>query len=221
MIRIENVVRHFGAVHAVRGIDLTIEDRDFVAITGPSGCGKSTLLHLLGGMDQPTSGRIFIDELPLHEAGERELTAYRRKRLGIVFQFFNLLPTMTLAENVELPLLLGGSGPAIARQKSHDMLDVVGLSHRLSHFPHQVSGGEMQRTAIARALVHEPALLLADEPTGNLDTANAGLVLETFGKIASQQRTTLIVVTHSLEVASLARRRIRLLDGLVESDQCS
>jgi putative ABC transport system ATP-binding protein len=217
MISLRHVSRVYpspaGEVHALRDLSLDIAPADFVAVTGPSGCGKSTLLNLLGGLDQPTSGEISVDGLALHRAGEASLTAYRRGRLGIVFQFFNLLPAMTAVENVELPLLLRGDRAREARARAAAMLDLVGLTPRAGAFPHQMSGGEMQRTAIARALVHGPALLLADEPTGNLDSDNAALVLELFQKIASQRLVTLIIVTHSPAAAAVAHRQIALVDG--------
>jgi putative ABC transport system ATP-binding protein len=186
-----------------------------VAITGPSGSGKSTLLNLLGGLDHPTSGEVVVDGIHLEKAGDAELTLYRRTKLGIVFQFFNLLPSMTVVENVELPLLLRGDPPNRIRTRAMEMLDQVGMVHRSGHFPHQLSGGEMQRAAIARALIHEPSLLLADEPTGNLDSENATQVLEVMAKIASRRTATVIMVTHSPSVAALADRCIRVMDGRV------
>jgi ABC-type lipoprotein export system ATPase subunit len=217
MILLDHVSRVYpsaaGPLHALREVSLQIEPGTFAAITGPSGCGKSTLLNLLGGLDQPTSGSITVDGLALDRADEAALTAYRRTRLGIVFQFFNLLPAMTALENVELPLLLAGERASTARTRAAEMLDLVGLSARAGAFPHQMSGGEMQRAAIARALVHRPSLLLADEPTGNLDSINAAHILDLFQKIASRRTTTLIIVTHSPEAASVAERRIRLMDG--------
>jgi ABC-type lipoprotein export system ATPase subunit len=227
MVSLQNVTRIYssgiGEVRALDGVSLDLEPGAFATITGPSGCGKSTLLNLLGGLDHPTSGEIRVAGIPLHDAGEAELTRYRRNTLGIVFQFFNLLPAMTVRENVELPLLLRGESASIATTRVSEMLDLVGLSHRASHFPHQLSGGEMQRTATARALVGRPALLLADEPTGNLDSANAAMVCETFSKIASQKIATLIIVTHSDSVAALAPVRIEMLDGkiLFKSDSGS
>ncbi len=220
-IRLQNVSRHYGPpesrVHALRDISLEIADKDFVAITGPSGCGKSTLMHLLGGLDTPDNGEIFVGDLALHAADERALTRYRRCDLGIVFQFFNLLPTMSVLENVSLPLLLAGDSPARAEPLALELLDLVGMVPRAGHFVHQLSGGELQRTAIARALIHRPRLLLADEPTGNLDSAGATRVLEVLQRVAAQALTTLVVVTHSEEVAQAATRRIRLKDGrLVE-----
>ncbi len=218
MIRVRNVTRKYGTVSAIDGISLDIAHNEFVALTGPSGCGKSTLMHLLGGLDQPTSGELYVDELPLHSAGDRELTHYRRHKLGIVFQFFNLLPTMNLHENVSLPLLLQGEPIADANKRADEVLALVGLGARSGHFPHQLSGGEQQRTAIARALIHRPSLLLADEPTGNLDSANAAQVIAVLEKIASQAMTTLLLVTHSEEVARAASRRIRMRDGKIEDE---
>jgi putative ABC transport system ATP-binding protein len=215
MVKLDRVSRHYSDIPALDAVSLEIAAGEFVSITGPSGCGKSTLLNLLGGLDRPDSGEIFVDGLPLHRAGDAELTAYRRHRLGIVFQFFNLLPAMTVVENVELPLLLAGAPARAMRERARAAVDLVGLTPRAAHFPHQLSGGEMQRAAIARAIVHEPALLLADEPTGNLDSANADRVMDALLKIASQSRTTLVVVTHSEAVADAAPRRIRLLDGRI------
>jgi putative ABC transport system ATP-binding protein len=217
MIELRAVTKMYpGGVTALNALSLDIARHEFVSITGPSGCGKSTLLHLLGGMDRPDSGSIVVDGLPLHTADETMLTSFRRKTLGTVFQFFHLMPTLSVAENVALPLLLAGSALAPARVRAAELLELVGLQDRAAHFPNQLSGGQMQRAALARALVHEPALLLADEPTGNLDTQNAAQVLELLAKIASLRRTTLVVVTHSEEVANRADRRIRLRDGTLQ-----
>ena len=200
-------------MHALRDISLEITPRTFAAVTGPSGCGKSTLLNLLGGLDQPTDGEISVDGLDLRGATDADLTTYRRQKLGMVFQFFNLLPAMTAVENVELPLLLRGDRARESRSLALAMLDMAGLSGRAHAFPHQMSGGEMQRAAIARALVHRPTLLLADEPTGNLDSDNATRVLALLQKIASQGLATLIIVTHSPEAAAYADRQIPMIDG--------
>jgi ABC-type lipoprotein export system ATPase subunit len=220
VIRIVKASRSYGTppVLALDSVSLEIGRGEFIAITGPSGSGKSTLLNLLGGLDHPTSGEVVVDGVHLERADDRELTLYRRLKLGIVFQFFNLLPSMTVVENVELPLLLRGDDAREARAKAMEMLDQVGMARRSTHFPHQLSGGEMQRAAIARGLVHGPSLLLADEPTGNLDSGNASQVLEVMAKIASRRTATVIMVTHSDSVAALADRRIRMLDGRIAPD---
>jgi len=217
VIRLVKASRTYGTppVIALDDVSLEIDRGEFVAITGPSGSGKSTLLNLLGGLDHPTTGEVVVDGVHLERADDRELTLYRRTKLGIVFQFFNLLPSMNVAENVEMPLLLTGGTPRHARSAALEMLDLVALSHRSGHFPHQLSGGEMQRAAIARALIHAPSLLLADEPTGNLDSGNAAQVLELMAKIASRRTATVIMVTHSDAVSALADRRIRMLDGRI------
>ena len=216
LIALRRVTRRYSpTVAALDDVSLEIAEHEFVAIAGPSGCGKSTLLHLIGGLDTPTDGEVSVAGLALHRATEAELTDFRRRRLGIVFQFFHLLPTMTVLENVCLPLLLAGEPLRRAQPRAAALLELVGLADRAAHFPHQLSGGQMQRAAIARALVHEPPLLLADEPTGNLDSASAEQVLALLQKISSQRRTTMVVVTHSEEVARLATRRIRLRDGRI------
>jgi putative ABC transport system ATP-binding protein len=215
MIRLSRVSRLYGTIAALDDVSLEITAGEFLAITGPSGCGKSTLLHLVAGLDRPTRGEVTVDSLALHSADDAALTDYRRRRIGIVFQFFHLLPTMSVRENVCLPLLLHGVALAEARWRADEAIAWVGLADRASHLPHQLSGGQMQRTAIARALVHEPPLLLADEPTGNLDSASAAQVLALLEKIASQRRTTLLVVTHSDEVARLATRRVAMRDGRI------
>jgi ABC-type lipoprotein export system ATPase subunit len=219
MIRLQDVTRIYSregaAVKALDAVNLEVPTGEFASVTGPSGCGKSTLLNVLGGLDKPGSGELWVGDLPLHAATDAQLTAYRRNDLGIVFQFFNLLPSMTVEENVELPLLLRGEPSKKARPRAEEMLDLVGLTKRLGHFPHQLSGGEMQRVAIARALAGRPRLLLADEPTGNLDSENAARVTDTLLKIASQKIVTMIIVTHSSELAALAPLHIRMLDGKI------
>lgn len=202
-------------VHALDGVSVEIASYEFVAITGPSGCGKSTFMHLLGGLDSPTSGQLIVDGLLLHDADDAALTEYRRRRLGIVFQFFNLLPTMSVLENVMFPLLLQGAPHDETRVRALRVVEKVGLADRADHFIHQLSGGEQQRTAIARALVHRPALLLADEPTGNLDSGSADSVMGLLREIAHEQLTTLIIVTHSEEVARAASRRLAMRDGKI------
>ena len=223
MISLQKVSRYYQAgersVHALEDVSLTIERHEFVAVVGPSGCGKSTLMHLVAGLDRPTAGEIVVDGLSLTTADDAQLTNFRRRQLGLVFQFFNLLPTMNALENVSLPLLLQGVAPDEATARAGELLQLVGLTNRASHFVHQLSGGEQQRTAIARALVHRPSLLIADEPTGNLDTISTSRVLDLLRQIAGEQRTTLILVTHSPEVAAVATRHIELRDGRIVSDR--
>jgi putative ABC transport system ATP-binding protein len=222
MISAVDIARHYKSgereVHALDGVSLEIARNEFVAIAGPSGCGKSTFMHLLGGLDTPTRGELYVDGLALHSAGDRALTEYRRSRVGIVFQFFNLLPTMNALENVAFPLLLQGARWNDARERARELLDKVGLGDRAEHFVHQLSGGEQQRTAIARALIQRPKLVLADEPTGNLDSHAAGAILELLQEIAAQELTTLVLVTHSAEVARAASRQVQMRDGKIVSD---
>jgi len=199
MIELRRITRRYrqggSPVIALNQVDLQIQDKAFVAIMGESGSGKSTLLHLLGGLDKPDEGEILVDGWSLTSAIEKELTQYRRTRLGFVFQFFNLLPTLNVLENVCLPLQLQGRKEKEIRQRALELLEMVGLQHRVRHFVHQLSGGEMQRAAIARALIHQPSLVLADEPTGNLDTENANRVMEAFRWIGDQGLTTLLIAT--------------------------
>jgi putative ABC transport system ATP-binding protein len=222
MISLRDVSRYYEAgersVHALEGISLAIGRHEFVAVAGPSGCGKSTLMHLIAGLDRPTHGEIVVDGLSLTTADDAALTDFRRRRLGLVFQFFNLLPTMNVRENVSLPLLLQGVPLAECDARADELLGLVGLTNRAEHFVHQLSGGEQQRTAIARALVHRPSLLIADEPTGNLDTASAERVLALLRQIADEQLATLILVTHSPEVAAAASRLIEMRDGKITKD---
>lgn len=222
LITLKNLSREYksGArtVHALDNVSVEIARNEFVAIRGPSGCGKSTLIHLLAGLDHPTSGEIFVDGLALHSADDAALTEFRRRQVGLVFQFFNLLPTMNVLENVSLPLLLQGVAPAEADQRAEQLIELVGLRERAGHFVHQLSGGEQQRTAIARALVHRPALVIADEPTGNLDSHSAASVMELLEKIGGEAMTTLIVVTHSDDVARAASRGLEMRDGKIVGD---
>lgn len=208
-------------MHALEEVSLQIGRHEFVAVVGPSGCGKSTLMHLIAGLDRPTTGEITVAGLSLTTADDAQLTDFRRRQLGLVFQFFNLLPTMNALENVSLPLLLQGVSLAESEARARELLGLVGLTNRATHFVHQLSGGEQQRTAIARALVHRPSLLIADEPTGNLDSASAERVLGLLQEIAQEKLATLILVTHSAEVAAAASRLIELRDGKVIRDELS
>lgn len=206
---------HLGSidVNALKNINLEIDQGEFVALVGPSGSGKSTLLNLLGGLDRPTSGKVNVQGLFLNEAGEEELSGHRRHNVGFIFQTFNLLPALTALENVALPLMLGGVGLAERSQRAMELLERVGLGFRVGHRPTELSGGEQQRAAIARALVNKPGLILADEPTGNLDSSTGAEVMRLLRELNTERGVTLIVVTHDSEVAAYADRIVHLRDG--------
>jgi putative ABC transport system ATP-binding protein len=202
-------------VHAVRGASLVVEPGEIVVLLGPSGSGKSTLLHLLGGLDTPTSGQALFDGRDLATLSDDELTLLRRDHIGHVFQFFNLLPTLTAAENVALPLLLGGMPRRDAMARADEGLAAVGLSERAGHFPDEMSGGEQQRAAIARALAVRPRVLLADEPTGNLDSAAGAEVLKILRGMTSGGDRSVVMVTHDDRAAQIGDRRVLLRDGRI------
>lgn len=202
-------------IAALRQVDLTVQAGEFLAVTGKSGCGKSTLLHLIGGLEAPSRGRVVVAGRDLARMTDQELTLFRRDYVGVVFQAFNLLPLLTLEENVALPRVLQGATYAQAAAEARQWLARVGLTERAQHKPHQVSGGEMQRAALARALINRPAVLLADEPTGNLDHATSRQVMELFAALHREQGQTIIMVTHAPEAAAFAQREVRLRDGRV------
>lgn len=202
-------------VHALQGVDLQVEDGEFIAIVGASGSGKSTLLHLIGGIDRPTSGRVRISDIEITSLSDDELAELRARKVGFVFQFHNLIPTLTALENVELPMIFTGIKPAERRRRAEELLRSVGLENRLNHTPLQLSGGQQQRVAIARALANNPDVILADEPTGELDSKTGKSVMQTLKNIREEYGTTLVVVTHEREVAAMADRIIRLRDGRV------
>jgi putative ABC transport system ATP-binding protein len=205
-------------VEALRGIDLKIGAGELVAIMGPSGSGKSTLLSLLGGVDVPSDGQVLLEGRDLATMDDDERTLARRRRIGFVFQSFNLLPTLTAEENVALPLELDGVRAGEARRRAAEALEHVEMSARRGHLPGQMSGGEQQRVAVARALVIEPALLLADEPTGNLDTTNGRRIMNLLKRVVDERGQTLIMVTHDPDIAAYAHRLISLCDGRIASD---
>jgi putative ABC transport system ATP-binding protein len=206
-------------VRALAGVSLDIAAGAFVSVMGPSGSGKSTLLHLMGGLDLPTSGEVTVDGSALSRMSDDEVTILRRRKIGFVFQFFNLLPTYTAEENVALPLLLDGVSAREARPRVDAALDAVGLSQRRRHRPEELSGGEMQRVAIARALVIEPRVILADEPTGNLDTRTGEQVLALLQAANRSRRCTVVLVTHDARAAAYAERLITLKDGVVDAQR--
>jgi len=202
-------------IHALRGVDLKIEEGEFLAVVGASGSGKSTLLHILGGLDRPTSGRVYLSDSELTALDEDELAEVRAKKIGFVFQFHNLIPALTALENVELPMVFAGVKPAQRRRRAAKLLREVGLGDRLSHTPLQLSGGEQQRVAIARALANKPEVVLADEPTGELDSANSLLIMETLLKLREEHGITIVMVTHDSEMAGFADRIVKLRDGKI------
>lgn len=206
------------AVEALKGVSLTLHRGEFTCMMGPSGSGKSTLLHLVGALDRPTAGQVVVEGQKINEMSDEELSRFRRRRLGFVFQFFNLLPTLTAVENVALPLLLDGMKFEQVRAKALELLEQMGIGNRAGHRPAQLSGGEMQRVAIARALVADPVMILADEPTGNLDSKTGETVLELLRKLAVERDQTILMVTHDTHAASFGNRQIRMRDGLIESD---
>ncbi len=204
-------------VMALDGIDLDIRRGEFVALVGPSGSGKSTLLNLAGGLDRPTAGEIWVEDLELGTASDKRLVRYRRDRVGFIFQSFNLIPTRTAVENVEVPLMLAGVGRRERRDRALALLSQVGLARRAAHKPNELSGGEMQRVAIARALANQPALLLADEPTGNLDSRTGRDILNILRALVEESGVTLLLVTHDPNVAGHADRIVHMLDGRVQA----
>lgn len=221
LLELEKVVKQYRRgdeeVVALDGVDLTIERGDLTAVVGRSGSGKSTLLHLAGGLDVPDSGRVSVNGRDLAGMSAGERAALRRREVGFVFQFFHLLPNLTVAENVELPLLLdGGRERPKRRERVSGLLDRVGVGHRAKHLPGELSGGEMQRVAIARALVAEPALVLADEPTGNLDSATGASVLSVLEDVVSASGTALVMVTHDEAATAVAERVLHLSDGRLD-----
>ncbi len=222
MIRLEGLCRDFPVgdqvVHALDHLDLTIEGGEYVSIMGPSGSGKSTLLNMLGLLDSPSAGNYWLDDISTATMNDNELAGIRQKKIGFVFQSFHLVPRMSAFENVELPMMLAGLLPLVRREKVAAALERVGLSGRVEHRPDQLSGGERQRVAMARAIVMEPAILLADEPTGNLDSHSGKEIVETMEEL-NRQGLTLVIVTHDQAIGGRARRRIRMEDGRIVADE--
>jgi putative ABC transport system ATP-binding protein len=221
LIVANDLVKHYfmgdETVHALDGVTFAVPRGDYCAIVGPSGSGKSTMMNILGGLDTPTSGKIVIDNADIGALSDEELAVFRNKTIGFVFQSFNLLPRLTALENVELPMIYGGVLPKERRERAGALLERVGLGDRLTHRPTQLSGGQQQRVAVARALAGEPALVLADEPTGALDTHTGQEILALFGEL-NREGATIVIVTHDHEVAGATRRTIEMRDGKIVAD---
>jgi putative ABC transport system ATP-binding protein len=222
VLEARGIVKTFGGegveVHALRGVSLEVPRQQFLAIMGPSGSGKSTLLYILGGIEAPSTGQVLVEGTDLVTLSDDARTLIRRRSLGFVFQAFNLLPTLTVSENVSLPLLLEGGNAAESKRRADKVLELVNLAQRRDHLPRQLSGGEQQRVAIARALVIRPSLVLADEPTGNLDSANGTQVVTLLRDLVDQHGHTVVMVTHDAAIAARADRVVRLHDGQIEYD---
>ncbi len=205
-------------VHALRGVDLSVKHGEMVVIMGPSGCGKTTLLNCLSGLDEIDGGRVLIEGVVLHDLPDDSRSDYRARRMGFVFQLYNLLPVLSAVENVEMPLLVSGVNAADARRRSTAMLDLMGLSDRARHLPAELSGGQRQRVTIARALVNQPSIVWADEPTGDLDSETAGEIIDLMCRLNQDNGQTFVLVTHAEEVGRRAHRIVRMRDGQIEDD---
>ena len=221
-VRAENLHKSFvlgsNAVGALRGVDFSVARGEFVAVMGPSGCGKTTLLNLVGGIVVPSRGAVWVDGVEISRLSDDALTDLRRDRLGYVFQFYNLIPTLTARENIETPMQFRGKSRSERRERASALLSRVGLGDRADHKPSELSGGEQQRVAIARALANDPALVLLDEPTGDLDTATGREILGLLQKLNKEEKVTLLVATHDAAVAAISSRVVKLRDGKIESD---
>jgi putative ABC transport system ATP-binding protein len=221
IIRTQGLTKHYvlgsETVKAVRGVDLEIEEGEFVAIMGPSGSGKSTFMNMIGCLDTPTAGEYWLDGQKVSDLSDDQLARVRNGKIGFVFQTFNLLPRATALHNVELPLIYAGVGSKERRRRAQEKLELVGLADRMDHKPPEMSGGQRQRVAVARALVNEPALLLADEPTGNLDSVTSADLMKQLGDL-NKAGQTIVLVTHEHDIAEHARRQVHLKDGVIERD---
>ena len=205
-------------VNALRGVDLIVARGEMVAIMGPSGCGKTTMLNCLSGLDEIDAGQVLIDGVVLHDLPDDERSDYRARRMGFVFQLYNLLPVLSAIENVEMPLLISGVGSTEARRRSVELLDLVGLSDRAQHLPGELSGGQRQRVTIARALVNRPSIVWADEPTGDLDSETAGEIMDLMTDLNASDGQSFVLVTHAIEVGNRAHRIVRMRDGMIVDD---
>lgn len=221
ILRIEHLSKIYGtgesAVKALDNISFSVQKGEFVAIIGPSGSGKSTLLHLLGGVDRPTSGKVFVENTDIYALDETRLSIFRRRQIGLIYQFFNLIPTLTVKENMTLPLLLDNQQED--KKQFDGLVKTLNLEHRLNHLPNQLSGGQQQRVSIGRAIISNPAIMLADEPTGNLDSKNSSEIVDLLKMLNKTYHQTLIVITHDERIALQADRIISIVDGMIAKDE--
>lgn len=221
VLKTVNLCKSYGKgdtkVEALKDVNLSIKEGEFIAVVGASGSGKSTLLHLLGGVDKPTSGKVIVDGEDIYKTNEKQLSVFRRRKVGFIFQFYNLLPVLTAEENITLPLLLDNK--RVDKEYLEDLLGILGLKDRRGHLPSELSGGQQQRVSIGRALAYKPSIILADEPTGNLDSKNSKEIIELLKLSVKKYHQTLIVITHDLNIASQADRIISLEDGSVVKDE--
>lgn len=221
LLRVENLSKSYGKgeakVDALKNINLSIKKGEFIAIVGPSGSGKSTLLHLLGGVDKPTSGNVFINDINIYDLKEKDLAIFRRRNVGLIYQFYNLIPVLTVKENILLPAELDNR--KIDKEYLEDLLNTLDLKERENHLPSELSGGQQQRTSIGRALINRPSIVLADEPTGNLDSKNSKEIVELLKVSVKKYNQTLIMITHDTNIALQADRVITIEDGIIKSDE--
>lgn len=217
MIKVEQIKKSFGSLQVLKGIDLQVKKGEIVSIVGPSGAGKTTLLQIMGTLDKADSGKVFIDDVNLSKLGEKKLSGFRNKNIGFVFQFHQLLPEFTALENVMIPALIGNAKRNEAEKRAKDLLDMMGLSERLEHKPAELSGGEKQRVAVARALINDPVIVFADEPSGSLDSDNKEELHSLFFELRDKLNQTFIIVTHDEQLASITDRTIHMLDGKIVS----
>ena len=221
ILRIQNLTKIYGSgdteVRALNNVSFSVQKGEFVAIVGPSGSGKSTLLHILGGVDRPTDGKVFLEGNDIYALNENNLAVFRRRQIGLIYQFYNLIPVLNVEENITLPLLLDGR--KVDRAYLQKLIDTLGIAERLTHLPNQLSGGQQQRVSIGRALVNNPAIVLADEPTGNLDSKNSAEIVELLKYFNRENRQTLIIITHDERIALQADRIIAIEDGRIARDE--
>lgn len=215
MLQAKGIHKAYGALPILKGVDITVEKGEIVSIVGASGAGKSTLLHIIGTLDKPDQGSISIDGVDIHKLTAKKLSAFRNEHIGFVFQFHHLLPEFTALENVCIPAFIHGQGRAEAETKAKELLELLGVSHRIDHKPAEMSGGEQQRVSVARALMNDPSIILADEPSGNLDSENAAALHQLFFDLRTKFQQTFIIVTHNEELARISDRTIHMRDGLV------